>query len=135
MQVDFLILADGAQVAGDKVYILGGGWTIVWAREFPTTHRGSVAVGMLVDWMETNQQHQLEVVLLSDDGQQVGEPLVSGKFEVGKPPGITPGVSQRFMVAAGADFPLAKAGMYSVVVRIDGSDVSRTSFNAVQAAG
>src|SRR6266536_3343202 len=114
MEVDFVILADGAHVAGEKLYVLGGGWTNIWAREFPTVHQGSIAVGMMVPWNETNRRHSVEIVLLNSDGQQVGDPLVSGEFEVGRPPGMPQGVAQRFMVAATVNFAIQRPGQYEV---------------------
>ncbi|HET9476474.1 MAG TPA: hypothetical protein VFP63_03195 [Dehalococcoidia bacterium] len=134
MKVDFLILADGAQVAGDKLYVLGGGWTIVWARDFPVIHGAAVAVGMMVEWPETNHKHSVEVALVTGDGQSVGEPLVRGDFEVGRPPGMPPGAAQRFMLAAGMSLSLDKPGAYEIVVRIDGTDMATAAFQAVQIA-
>ncbi len=132
MHVDFLILSDGAQVASDKLYVLGGGWTIVWAPDFPLTHNAAIAVGMMVDWPETNQKHSIEVALVTGDGQQVGEPLVGGDFEVGRPPGMPPGAAQRFMLAAAVALNLDKPGPYEIVVRVDGTDVTSASFQAMK---
>jgi hypothetical protein len=131
--MDFLLLADGAQIAGDKLYVLGGGWTVVWARDFPVTHPASLAIGMMVDWQETNQKHSIEVVLVSGDGEPVGEALVKGDFEVGRPPGIPQGASQRFMIAANVNLTLETPGPYEAIVRVDGSDVESASFTAVPA--
>lgn len=131
MKLDFLVLADGAQVAGDKLYVLGGGWTVVWAREFPIVHPASLAIGLMVDWQETNEKHAIEVQLLDGDGESLGDPLVKGDFEVGRPPGIPPGLAQRFMIAANVNLSLAIPGPYIVVVRIDGTDIESTSFTAV----
>jgi hypothetical protein len=134
MKVDFLILADGAQVAGDKLYVLGGGWTIVWARDFPVIHNAAVGVGMMVDWPETNQKHSVEVALVTGDGQSVGEPLVGGDFEVGRPPGMPPGAQQRFMLAAVMALSLENPGPYEIVVRVDGTDMAVASFQAMKVA-
>ena len=119
MKMDFLILADGAQVSGDKLYVLGGGWTIVWARDFPVTHPASLGIGMMVDWQETNQKHSIEVVLMSGDGEILGEPLVKGDFEVGRPPGIPQGQAQRFMITADVKLSLETPGPYEIVFRVD----------------
>lgn len=133
MDVDFLILADGAQVAGDKLYVMGGGWTVVSSRDFPVAHGAAISVGMMVDWQETNQRHSVEVALLDGEGHQVGDPLVSGEFEVGRPPGIPAGTSQRFMLAGGVTLNLEKPGPYEIVVRVDGTDCKRAAFNAIHA--
>src|SRR3989304_3950300 len=134
MEVDFLILADGAQVAGDKLYVLGGGWTVIWGKEFPLRHTGAIAVGVMVGWDETNQRHSIEVPLLSEDGRQIGdEPLVVGDFEVGRPPGVKVGTPQRFMVAGSVTISLEAPGRDEIVVKIDGTDVKKSAFTAVEA--
>jgi hypothetical protein len=131
MKVDFLILADGAQVAGDKLYVLGGGWTVVSALKFPVTHNASIAVGAMVDWQETNHKHSVEIALTSE-GKQVGDPLVVGEFEVGRPPGMPAGASQRFMLAAPVSLNLQTTGLYEIVVRVDGADVAASCFQAIE---
>ena len=132
MDIDFLLLADGAHVAGDKLYVLGGGWTVIWARQFPVEHSATIALGMMVDWNETNEKHQIEGVLLSDDGQVIDDPLFRGDFEIGKPPGIPPGTAQRFMAAVPVTFRLEKEGGYVVSFRVDGTELRRSVFTAVQ---
>jgi hypothetical protein len=134
MEVDFLLLADGAQVSEEKLYVLGGGWTIVWSQNFPLAHNTSLAVGVLVDWPETNQRHSIEVALLTSDGQQVGLPLVGGDFEVGRPPGMPAGAAQRFMLAGGTTLNLENPGPYEIVVRVDGTDVKKAAFQALKLA-
>ena len=82
---DFLILADAAQVQGEKLYMLGGGWSMIWAREFPAQHNLAVAAGILVPWLETNVRHQFRIVVHAEDETQFGE--VGGEFEQGRAPG------------------------------------------------
>jgi len=130
VKIDFVILADGAHVAGDKLYVLGGGWTILWAAEFPTKHTAAIAVGAMVDWQETNHRHRIEIALLSE-GKQLGEPLVGGEFEVGRPPGLPIGAAQRFMLAAPVSISLEEPGLYELVVRVDGADITSSPFQAV----
>jgi hypothetical protein len=89
---------------------------------------------MMVDWQETNQKHSIQVALLTQDGQPVGEPLITGEFDVGRPPGIPAGTAQRFMIAASVRFELPEPGTYQVVVRLDGTDIKSASFTAVKAA-
>lgn len=132
MEVDFLLLADGAQVAGDKLYVLGGGWTVLWGRSFPINHTIAVAVGIMVPWEETNQAHSVEILILSEDGNQIGQPLVSGQLEVGRPPGIPPGTAQRAMMAVSGPVSIESPGRYEVVVRVNGENMKHTAFTAVR---
>jgi hypothetical protein len=95
---DFLILADAAQVQGEKLYMLGGGWTTVWAKTFPTQHRLAVAAGILVPWLETNTRHDFRIHVRTDEGTKLSE--VGGHFEQGRSAGLPAGSTQRVMLTA-----------------------------------
>ena len=132
MKIDILLTADSVQVANEKLYMLGGGWRYVHVRKFPTEHSMSVALGILVPWDQTNIRHDIEVVLLDEDGTQVLEsPLIKGQFETGRPPGMSPGSEQRVLMAVNVRAPLKNAGQYQIVARLDGHDEGMTTFQAV----
>ena len=90
-----MMLADSAQVAGGKLYILGGGWSITGPLPCPS----AIAVIVSVPWNETNRKHRVKVELVDADYRPVLLPtsdgsaplVISGDFEVGRPPGILPG--------------------------------------------
>ncbi len=90
-----MLLADAAQVADGKLYILGGGWSFIDAPTPPM----AVATKLDVDWDQTNRRHVLELTLADEDGHPtmiptpVGERQVAfhAEFEVGRPPGLRPG--------------------------------------------
>lgn len=130
MEVDFLTLADSAQVVGDKLYMLGGGWNFVRAPQFPVTHTMSVAVGFAVEWLETNRRHEFRIELRNEDGggQKIAE--ICGQFETGRPAGIPAGATQKFMMAFNVSAVLEKAGQYVVRLVLDGHDVKRQAFIA-----
>ena len=88
-----LMLADAAQVADGKLFILGGGLAEIGPGPQP------VAIAMLLDvpWDLTNTQHEWQFELLDEDGTPVlfdDQPiLVGGQFEAGRPVGATPGTA------------------------------------------
>lgn len=86
-----LLLADAAQVVQGKLYILGGGWSIIGPD--PTPY--AIAIKIEVPWHEASRRHALELTLMDSDGQPVlvsSQPVaISGEFEVGRPPGLLPG--------------------------------------------
>ena len=131
MDIDFAILADGAEVAGEKLFVLGGGWTLIWTREMPATHRGSVSVGIRVGWQETNQRHSLGIEIRDADGNLVQE-IARGEFEAGRPPGIKPGSDQLVMLAANVDFKLETLGDFAVVIEVDGTEMKRLPYQVVR---
>jgi len=48
-----MLLADSAQVADGKLYILGGGWSVTGPDPTPS----AVAIKVMVDWHEFNSSH------------------------------------------------------------------------------
>lgn len=86
-----MLMADAAQVADRKLYILGGGITVLPARPTPV----SLALIIQVPWDQANMRHNWKIELLDEDFMPVmaGERpvLVGGEFEAGRPAGVTPG--------------------------------------------
>jgi len=130
MEADFLILADAAQVQGDKLYMLGGGWSVIWAKQFPVTHPMAVVIGVLVSWQETNQRHQFRLEILSADGESKAN--AEGEFEMGRPPGLPAGAAQRMMIVANLALQLDGPGHFEAVLTLDGTVGKRASFGVVK---
>src|SRR3990170_2500365 len=118
MEIEFLILADSAQVVGGKLYMLGGGWSRYQARSFPTQMVLGVALGLSVPWDETNQKWSVELSIVDEDGQVVLSPVTT-QVEMGRPPGLKPGSSQRVLIAATVGLRLPKAGRYEVLGKVE----------------
>lgn len=135
MQVEWLILADAAQVVGGKLYLLGGGWDqIIVNRAFPIDQRMALALGINVPWNETNQKHNLEVEIVSEDvATEETKSLMKmgGQFEIGRPAGIRQGQEQRFQMAMDMTLKIATAGTKTVIARIEGQEAKRVVFNVV----
>ena len=62
-----LLLADSAQAVEGKLYILGGGWSIIGPEPTPM----AIAVKIEVPWDQTNRRHTWQFVLLDSDGRPV----------------------------------------------------------------
>ena len=132
MEVEWLILADAAQVVGNKLYLLGGGWNQLTVNApFPVEQRMGLAFSVKVAWNETNRKHSFEIEIISED-QATEEPKsmmkVGGQFEMGRPTGINPGQEQRFQIALDAGLKLDKAGTKTLIARIEGQEMRRLSF-------
>jgi hypothetical protein len=127
VEADFLILADSAQVQSDKLFMLGGGWAFVWAREFPAAHPMAVAAGLIVDWLETNIRHKLLIEIRNED---TGESLwkAEGEFEQGRPPGIPNGMWQRVLVAFNLTLQIQTAGDYLAELKVNGEVLKSRPF-------
>jgi hypothetical protein len=135
ISLDYLLVADGAQVVGGKLYLLGGGWDRLAVPQLPGQPATpfAVAVGVNVPWSLTNRKMSFSIVVRDADGGHVGQ-LVGGEFEVGRPPGLRSGAQQRFQVAGPAGPELPAAGRYVIECAIDGEVIGHTAIE-VMAAG
>ena len=129
-----MLLCDHAQVANEKLYVLGGGWKQV---AFPDTPIPiALAVLLEVPWTATNERHELLMKLVDEDGQPVSMmdmPVESGgQFEVGRPPGIKPGSElNQPMVFKFDGLALAQGG-YVFELSVDNDIVARAPFRVGQ---
>src|SRR3954453_12606881 len=98
-----LMLADFAQVAAGKLYVNGGGWSIMGPQPTPF----AIVLDIKVPWHGINVDHALRLDLLDADGQSVEvettdgpKPLrLEGRFQATPAPGVKPGTQ--------IDLPLA----------------------------
>ena len=134
MQVEWLILADSAQVVGNKLYLMGGGWDrLTVNQEFPVEQRVGIALAIKVPWNRTNERHEFEIEIASEDADIIAK--VGGNFEVGRPPGIPPGQDQRIQLAVEANLKFAKPGTFVIVAKLDGKEGQRVPFHVMSVAG
>lgn len=90
-----LMMCDYATVADGKLFINGGGITRFHGPGLPPGT--SIALLLLVPWERTNEKIDVHFDLLTEDGHPVtdaqGIPLsMQGQVEVGRPPGVEPGI-------------------------------------------
>jgi hypothetical protein len=122
-----MLLADAAQAIDNKLYILGGGWSITGPGPVPS----AIALQIKVPWNQANELHRLRLELVDSDGTPVlvqtepggdEEPLVvETPFEVGRPAGLTPGTPIDLSLALSvAPLPLQPASRYEWRLTIDG---------------
>jgi hypothetical protein len=127
-----VVLADGAQVAEGKLYVLGGGWTRLRANA-----PAPVSLGIIihVPWDSTNHQITLNVDLLDDDGEKVlvegNEVAAAGQFEVGRPPGMKPGEPLNFPMALNFNGLALDEGGYVWECKLQGEVVARCPFRVI----
>lgn len=123
-----MLLADAAQVADGKLYILGGGWSVTGPMPVPS----AVAVKVEVDWHELSTPHHWELFLEDADGGPVmietpdgSQPVeVRGDFSVGEPVGVPEGSPVDVPMAVNfGPLPLAPASRYTWRFVIDGESL------------
>lgn len=90
-----MLLADAAQAVGGKLYILGGGWSVIG----PGPTGMAIALKIDVPWHQANVRHRWAIDLVDEDGQPVkvgtGESeravQITGEFQLGHPKGVAEG--------------------------------------------
>lgn len=117
-----MLLADSAQVADGKLFILGGGLTLVGPRPQPL----GIALRIGVPWDRANVPHDWRLELLDEDGHpvDVGDKtiMVAGRFEAGRPAGVRPGTPLSVPLAINfGTLPLRPGHSYTWQLSIDGA--------------
>lgn len=122
-----MMLCDAAQVADGKLFILGGGWSLMGPDPSPS----AVAIKVDVGWTEAELSHHWELYLEDADGRPVMvdtpegmHPVeVRGEFQVSRPsPEIVPeGTPIDVSLAVNlSPLPLAAGNRYTWRFAVDG---------------
>ncbi len=126
-----MMLADAAEVADGKLFVLGGGLTVIGPRPQPL----AVVLRIEVPWDRANLSHRWRLDLVDEDGAAVtvGDRAlgVRGRFEAGRPPGLRPGTPLSVPVAVNfPTLPVAPGRSYTWQLVIDdvGHHAWRQSF-------
>src|SRR6266516_1186071 len=94
----------------------------------------SFAIGIQVPWNATNIRQSIQVTIEDLDGKKPIDFNLNASFVTGRPPFITPGETQRAMLAipkAAAIF--SSPGAYQAVARLSSGDERRVYFHLMQA--
>ncbi len=140
MTVDYMVLADAVAAVQGKHFIHGAGWDTITGLSFPVIHPSmGVAVRLRVPWAATNRPHDLELDVVDEEGQSIFAtppgPL-QATIIAGRPPHLAPGQDQVLPLALNLNgLKFERAGIYAVVLRLDGREVMRSSFKVSPAPG
>jgi uncharacterized protein DUF6941 len=129
-----VLLCDFAQEMGGKLYILGGGFSkaISWGQPVNMM----LAIKLEVPWHLANQKLKFGLALMTEDDRPVlqpgGPPIrADGEFEVGRPPGLTPGSSLDSSMVLPAFGLQLKHGVYRWELKIDGTLIQTVAFQVI----
>jgi hypothetical protein len=130
MKIDSALLADAAQAVGGKVYVLGGGWNLFRAPNFPAPVQLAIAIGLGFTAEEVGIQFPLNVAIADDNGVPV-VPEMKGQVETGQPaPDVPKTASVKIPVAINISLSLPHPGSYGIVVTA-GFATAQLSFDAI----
>ena len=130
IQIKVLLVADGAQAVGGKLYILGGGFDRINMPTMPFNHRFDLAMLIEVPWAATNQPYQVVVEMLDADGEASGY-RAEASLETGRPPGMRQGTSITVPVAIPVVTEFRTPGRYILRASVNGREKSRVAIEAV----
>ena len=120
-----MLLCDAAQVAGGKLFVLGGGWSLTGPDPTPS----AIAIKVDVGWQEATIAHHWELYLEDADGAPVMldtpegmHPVeVRGEFQVERPDAVPEGTPIDVALAVNlGPLPLAPGSRFSWRLAIDG---------------
>ena len=130
-EVDFLLLADRAEVLNGKLYMMGGAWDRRHIRDIGTPVSLTIVVGVLVPWNLTNEPHRLRIRIEDEDGSPV-PPEVEATVNVGRPANAMRGQSFRATAVVNNRWTLPHYGVYRVVASVASHSERRVAFYAVE---
>lgn len=132
LSIDFLFLADRAEVVNGKLYAMGAAWERVGVTDFAQPLTISFALGVLVPWNATNRPHIVALTIHDADGKPLGF-RVEANFVTGRPPNLN-GETQRVLLAVPtAGVLLPGPGSYVLSAAVDGMEAKSVRFSAVLA--
>ncbi|MBK6562990.1 MAG: hypothetical protein IPI85_09200 [Dehalococcoidia bacterium] len=120
MDIDYLILAEHAEVTGSKLYLMGGGWDTMNVPDVPANVRLTAVAGIRVEWDETNVSLPVVVRVDDDDAQEVFR--LDGQMNVGRPPQLLAGTSQLSQMTFVLQLQLKALGGYRVSLAVGPED-------------
>lgn len=125
-------LADHAVVESGKLYVNGGFFDRLHFPSFPAVTTFSVVAVLFVPWRAHHQLHKFSIFFADADGQRLqGE--FQGDFQLGSPPDMRAGDSSVLPLAATVGgFLVPRAGEYSAIMEVDGTEVAKWAFKAIQ---
>ncbi len=130
MKIEYALLADAAQAVAGKSFVLGGGWNLFRAPNYPAPVRFAIAVGLGFTSTEVGIKYPLNVVIADEAGVPI-IPEMKGQVETGQlAPDFPKGASVKIPVAVNINVALPHPGTYAIVVTA-GSSKAQLSFDAI----
>lgn len=139
MKLDWMTLANYAEVNNGLLYIAGGAWDTInvpgpleGAPEGVfTVIQGYLIIRLLFHTTETQQEHPFAVTIIDEDGGDIGR--ADGQIRVDKQPGIPIGWDTPInMVIPLTGIGLPKHGLYTISLTVGGTHLGDRPFRVLK---
>jgi hypothetical protein len=132
MTLEWLILADAAEVIGNRLYLMGGGLERAKIHtQLPVAQHMGIAVALRLSSQELGQTHEFVLDIQSPQGKWLAS--FEADFEVKATSKEATADEMRWQFATSVDLSLDAVGKYLVLVFINGQEMGRQSFEVVMA--
>lgn len=128
VQIEFVILADRAEVVANKLYMMGGAWDRIQVSSFPTIFPMAVAVRIRLPKAALHADHSLELTLR----RQGGEPILRMGAQLIQQSPSRSDVPSLATVAIPLLARFNEPGVHVVEVTVSGGETSSTLFTVEQ---
>ncbi|MFV2062415.1 MAG: hypothetical protein ACC726_02735 [Chloroflexota bacterium] len=127
-EIDYLLVADRAEVVNGKLYLMGGSWDRIQPPKFPHRMMLGIAIGVRIPFSHTDDQHKVSVELQHDGKRLIG---FEAKLTTGRPPGMA---GMDMLVPMAFNIPIAIPAEGTVVLRasVDDREPRRHEIKAMQ---
>ncbi len=127
-EVDYLLVADRAEVVNGKLYLMGGSWDRIQPQQFPHRMMLGIALGVRIPFAHTDDQHTVAIELFHNDTRVIG---FEAKLATGRPPGMA---GMDMLVPMAFNIPIAIPGEGQLTLRavIDGAARRRHEIKVIQ---
>ncbi len=127
-EVDYLLVADRAEVVNGKLYLMGGSWDRIQPQQFPHRMMLGIAVGVRIPFAYTDDQHTVAIELLHNDTRMIG---FEAKLATGRPPGMA-GMDMLVPLAFNIPIAIPAEGQVTLKAVIDGASGRRHEIKVIQ---
>lgn len=126
MRIEWMIMADAAEIVNNKLYMMGGGWdTLMINRDLPTRHTVSLAIAVMVTPDDASNARQLSLQINDESDNKLAS--VNARVDADR---ISRGGSrsQRVQMAFRLPLRFRRQGRCTVTAAIDGKVASQSFF-------
>lgn len=127
-EVDYLLVADRAEVVSGKLYLMGGSWDRLRPARFPHGMVLGIAVGIRIPYVQTDDAHKVSISVEHEEKRLVS---FEANLTTGRPPGMR---GMDMLVPMAFNVPISVPGPGQMVVRadVDGRHERRHEIRAME---